>query len=362
MAFLYTEVPFMAKHIDFNFWAKVPNWLLAHRVAVSVLTFVSPLIVSSISNQTLAQTPNSERVDQLIQGLSNEDLLEQLNIVTALGNVNDREFSSETLDKLKLALVNPDWRVRSGAALVLSQKGGLLVKDALPTLVKTLQDPNWFVRSSAARAIGNIVAEDTGDSNGANTVIEAAKFSSYLVDALQDSDFSVRFSAATSLVKLNTKSAFIVSRLISNLSNTNDPQTRLVTAENLNNISTEVTPILPNLGRALKHGEPSVRALALETIGSISTDTSATLPYLIQGLQDPDWTVRSKAARAVVRIVTNLQEKSRANFFTASDLNAIDELQTIQQILQNPQNHFYNNEKAGVSLAINALQAASRNR
>ncbi|MBU7582048.1 MAG: HEAT repeat domain-containing protein [Nostoc sp. TH1S01] len=352
----------MAKHIYFSFWARVPNWLLAHRMAVSVLTFVSPFIVSSTSYKTLAQTPSGQRVDQLIQSFSNEDLLEQLNSATTLGNLNDRDFSSEALEKLKQALVNPDWRVRSGSALVLAQKGGVLVKDALPTLVKTLQDQNWFVRSSAARAIGNIVAEDTGDPNGANTVIEAAKFSSYLVDALQDQDFSVRFSAATALVKLNTKSSFIVSRLISNLSNTNDPQTRLATAENLNTISTEVTPILPSIAKALQHSEPSVRGLALETIGSIDTNTNATLPYLIQGLQDPDWTVRNKAARAIVRIVTNIQEKARANFFTTSDLNAIDELQTIQTILQNPQNHFYNNEKASVSLAINALQAAQRNK
>ncbi|GBE90575.1 HEAT repeat domain-containing protein [Nostoc cycadae] len=352
----------MAKHIYVSFWARVPNWLLAHRMAVTVLTFVSPFVVSGISYKTLAQTPNGQRVDQLIKSFSNEDLLEQLNTATTLGNLNDREFSSEALDKLQQALVNPDWRVRSGAALVLSQKGGVIVKNALPALVKNLQDENWFVRSSAARAIGNIIAEDTGDANGANTVIEAAKFSSYLVNALQDSDFSVRFSAATALVKLNTKSSFIVSRLISNLSNTDDPQTRLANAENLKTISNEATPILPNIGKALKHTEPSVRGLALETIGSIGTDTSATMPYLIQGLQDPDWTVRSKAARAIVRIVTNLQEKARGNFITASDINAIDELQTIQRIFQNPQNHFYNNEKGSVSLAIDALQAARRNR
>ncbi|MBE9209327.1 HEAT repeat domain-containing protein [Nostoc sp. LEGE 06077] len=352
----------MAKHIYLNFWARVPNRLLAHRLAVTVLTFVSPLVVSSISYKTLAQTPNGQKVDQLIQSFSNEDLLEQLNTATTLGNLNNREFSSETLEKLKLALVNPDWRVRSGAALVLSQKGGVIVKDALPTLVKNLKDENWFVRSSAARAIGNIVAEDIGDPNGANTVIESAKFSSYLVDALQDADFSVRFSAATALVKLNTKSSFIVSRLISNLSNTDDPQTRLTNAENLNTISSEVAPILPNIGKALQHGEPSVRGLALETIGSIGTDTSAVMPYLSQGLQDRDSTVRSKAARAILKIVTNLQEKARANFVTTSDFNAIDDLQNIQVILQNPSNHFYNNEKESVSLAINALQAARRNR
>ncbi|MCC5634845.1 HEAT repeat domain-containing protein [Nostoc sp. CHAB 5844] len=352
----------MAKHNYFSFWARVPNWLLAQRMAVTVLSFVSPFVVSSTSCKLLAQTPNEQKVDQLIQSFSNEDLLEQLNNATTLGNINDREFSRETLNKLKQALENPDWRVRSGAALVLSQKGGVITKDALPNLVKNLQDQNWFVRSSAARAIGNIVAEDNGDPNGANTVIESAQFSRYLVEALQDSDFSVRFSAATALVKLNTKSSFIVSRLISNLSNSNDPQARLATAENLNTISKEVAPVLPNIAKALKHGEPSVRGLALETIGSIGTDTNATMPYLVTGLQDPDWTVRSRAARSILRIVTNIQEKARANFVTTSDLNAIDDLQMIQRILQNPRNHFYNNEKESVSLAIDALQAARKNR
>lgn len=359
---MYIELQVMAKHIYSSFWARVPNWLLAHRIAVTVLSFVSPFIVSSTICETLAQTPNDQQVDQLIQSFSYEDLLEQLNGATTIGRINNREFSRETLDKLKQALESPNWRVRSGAALVLSQRGGAIARDALPNLVKNLQDQNWFVRSSAARAIGNIVAEDSGDPNGANTVIESAKFSSYLVDALQDSDFSVRFTAATALTRLNTKSSFIVSRLISNLSNSNDPQARLATAENLNTISSEVTPVLPSIAKALKHSEPSVRGLALETIGSIGTDTNATMPYLVEGLQDPDWTVRSKAARSILRIVTNIQEKARANFITTSDLNAIDDLQAIQKILQNPQNNFYNNEKESVSQAINALQAARKNR
>jgi HEAT repeat protein len=326
------------------------------------LSFVSPLVVSSVIYQSSAQTPNALRIDQSIETLSSENLLERLNISTAIGKLNDREFSQEALEKLKQALASPDWRVRSSAAIAFAQKGGVVAKDALPALVKNLRDENWFVRSSAARAIGNIVAQDTGDPSGSNTVIESAKFSSYLVDALQDSDFSVRFSAETALVKLNTKSSFTVSRLIANLSNTTDPQTRLATIENLKIISNDVNPIIPNIAKALKHSEPSVRGLAVETIGSIGADTSVVIPYFIQALQDPDAIVRSKAARTIVRVVTNLQDKARANYVTSSDLNAIDDLEVVQRILQNPQNHFYNNEKESVGLAINALQAARRNR
>nr|WP_228014726.1 HEAT repeat domain-containing protein [Fortiea sp. LEGE XX443] len=326
------------------------------------MSFVPPLIVSSIICKSSAQTSNTQRVDQLIESFNNEDLLEQLNIATTIGKLSTREFSRETLGKLQQALENPDWRVRSGAALVFSQKGGVVAKDALPTLVKNLQDQNWFVRSSATRAIGNIVAEDNGDSNSASVVVEAAKFSRYLVETLQDSDFSVRFSAATALIKLNTKSSFTISRLIANLNNTNDPQARVTTSENLKIISNEVALVLPSIAKALRNSEPSVRGLTLETIGSIGADTSSAMPYLVEGLQDSDWTVRSKAARTIVKIVTNLQEKARANSVSASDLNAIDDLQIIQRILQDPKNHFYNNEKESVSLTINALQAARKDR
>ncbi|QSJ17105.1 HEAT repeat domain-containing protein [Nostoc sp. UHCC 0702] len=345
----------MAKYTKLNFWNRIPYWLLASRIAVTMLGVVSPLAVASTG---WAQTTNQLNVDQLIQNFKNDDLLERLNTVTTLGNLRDEVFIREALAKLKQALKDPDWRVRSGAALALSQKGGGAIKDTLPSLVENLNDPYIFVRSSAARAIGSIAGEDNSDGTG-NISVEVARFAPYLINALQDPDFSVRINASVALVKLNSKSYLTVSRLITNLNNTDEP-TRITTAQTLNTISRQAASVAPNIAKALQYREPSVRGLAIQTIGSIGTDTKVAMPYLIQGLQDPDWSVRNLSARTVAIIAGNLQEKARANVLTQSDVNAIPEMEVALQILQNPQKGFYNNERETVGLSINALKAARR--
>lgn len=349
------KVKFVAKNIKLNFWNRIPYWLLASRIAITMLGVVSPLAVASTG---WAQTTNQLNVDQLIQNFKNDDLLERLNTVTTLGNLRDEVFIREALAKLNQALKDPDWRVRSGAALALSQKGGGAIKDTLPNLVENLNDPYIFVRSSAARAIGSIAGEDNSDGTG-NISVEAARFAPYLINALQDPDFSVRINASVALVKLNAKSYLTVSRLITNLNNTDEP-TRITTAQTLNTISRAAANVAPNIAKALQYPEPSVRGLAIQTIGSIGTDTKVAMPYLIQGLQDPDWSVRNLSARTVATIAGNLQEKARANVLTQSDVNAIPEMEVALQILQNPQKGFYNNERETVGLSINALKAARR--
>lgn len=347
----------MTKHSNLNFWNKIPYWLLASRIVVTMLGVISPLVVA---NTGWTQTTNQLNVDQSIENLKNDDLLERLNTVTELGNLRDDVFIRQALPRLRQALKDPDWRVRSGAALALSQKGGGAIKDTLPSLVDNLKDPYTLVRSSAARAIGSIVGEDNGDGTG-NISVEVARFAPYLIDTLQDPDFSVRINASVALVRINAKSYLTVSRLITNLNNTDDP-TRIATAQTLNTISRQAASVTPNIAKALQYPEPSVRGLAIQTIGSIGPDAKVAMPYLIQGLQDPDWSVRNLSARAVATIAVNLQEKARANVLTQSDINAIPEMETALRILQNPQKGFYNNERETVNVAINALRAARRNR
>ncbi|KAB0239985.1 TIR domain-containing protein [Microcystis aeruginosa EAWAG127a] len=147
-------------------------------------------------------------------------------------------------------------------------------------LNQALEDSDWFVRWNAAEALGNI---------GSETAIPG------LLKALKDSDWSVRSSAALALGNIGSETA--IPGLLKALEDS-DRFVRGKAAEALGKISSETA--IPGLLKALEHSDVYVRWKAAEALGKIGSETA--IPGLLKALEDSNKDVRMYAAEALGKI------------------------------------------------------------
>ncbi len=348
-------IPYMTviKSTNLNFWAKTRLLRLAPYMAIVLLQITSPLFFNNVS---WARTVTDDKIEKLIRDLKTNDFLTNSNISVELGNLGEA-----AVPRLIIALRDKDPRVRSGASLALGLIGGQSAKKGLHQLIDNLEYPDARVRSSAARAIGSIVAERNLEAFTGNEVIDAINFAPKLIHALSDQELSVRINASSALIMINNKASLITANLISNLDPSNiDVSQRSLAIVALRKIRYRANSVVPKITSFLSSQDPSVRSLAISTLGSIGADAKLTLPHIVKALKDPDSSVRSNASRVLVKVATSIQEKARVNYLFSSDVNAIAQLEQGLNILLNSDNHFYNNEKESVRLAINALRIKKR--
>ena len=147
-------------------------------------------------------------------------------------------------------------------------------------LNQALEDSDWFVRWNAAEALGNI---------GSETAIPG------LLKALEDSDRFVRGKAAEALGKISSETA--IPGLLKALEHS-DVYVRWKAAEALGKIGSETA--IPGLLKALEDSNKDVRMYAAEALGKISSETA--IAGLLKALKDSDVYVRWNAAFALGEI------------------------------------------------------------
>jgi len=132
-----------------------------------------------VAIRTLGKSGNPRAVAPLIALLGNAHRGTREHAVRALG-----ALGVVAVEPLILALDDPDWHVRTGAAVALRIIGD---ERAIEPLIKMLGDRNRFVRREAAKSLGRI-----GDAR----VVEP------LIHVLRDQDTGVRGKAVTALGRL----------------------------------------------------------------------------------------------------------------------------------------------------------------
>ncbi len=147
-------------------------------------------------------------------------------------------------------------------------------------LNQALKDSDWGVRWSAAYALGNI---------GSETAIPG------LLKALEDSDKDVRKNTAEALGKIGSETA--IPRLLKALEDS-DGYVRKNAAQALGKIGSETA--IPGLLKALEDSDKDVRKNTAEALGNIGSETA--IPRLLKALEDSDGYVRSNAAEALGKI------------------------------------------------------------
>ncbi len=147
-------------------------------------------------------------------------------------------------------------------------------------LNQALKDSDWGVRWSAAYALGNI---------GSETAIPG------LLKALEDSDKDVRKNTAEALGKIGSETA--IPRLLKALEDS-DGYVRKNAAQALGKIGSETA--IPGLLKALEDSDKDVRKNTAEALGKIGSETA--IPRLLKALEDSDGYVRSNAAEALGKI------------------------------------------------------------
>lgn len=194
--------------------------------------------------------------------------------------VEPRELTSAERREALLDLKSPNWGPRQGAAARLA-----LAKPAEPrgeivrALIEALQDSQWSVRQNAARALG---------SWGAGDAVTP------LIKLLADKEFSVRWTALEALGKLKDPQG--TAALAAHLAVNPDLQPA---AQALQAVG---TPAETAVAAVLKSPDPEVRRQGCRILQAIATTNS--VPALESALADNDPFVPMLAREALRRIET----------------------------------------------------------
>jgi len=132
-----------------------------------------------VAIRSLGKSANPRAVAPLVALLGDTDRDTREHAVRALGSLG-----AVAVEPLIQALADPDWHVRTGAAVALRIIGD---PRAIEPLIRSLSDGNRFVRRDAVKSLGRI-----GDPRAVDPLIRA----------LQDQDSGVRARAATALGRL----------------------------------------------------------------------------------------------------------------------------------------------------------------
>jgi HEAT repeat protein len=208
-------------------------------------------------------------------------------------------FQRSDLPNLLEALHDEDWTRREEAAKSLREQAQLLKGKATPTLVKTLsdalQDSDWFVRWAVAETLAWIADKSSVPA---------------LTGLLGDPSWTVRVAAVRALAEI--RDTVCIAALTTALKDEAHP-VREVAAEALGIIGSP--DALPALVDALGNSEPFVKRAVIEALGAIGDPTP--VPQLLDLLHDDEvhlrWSTaealgRMKDARAVPALIERLED------------------------------------------------------
>ncbi|CAE7804942.1 mpeV [Symbiodinium sp. CCMP2456] len=217
------------------------------------------------------------KLQALVKNFSSDEHV-QIQAAKALGSIR-REATEEVLPELVKALHDSDDAVRGRAAEAL----GFLGKEAsgaVPELLKAMRNSTWAL-SKASHALGSIGKE-------AKEVVLPQ-----LLDALDDSDTSVRKGAVSALGDMGEEAKEGAPKLMKALHDS-DGTVRIYAAGALEKLGTEA---LGKLAKNVHHYEPWVREHALRALTSIGKEAKEAVPELVDALDDPHFEVRASAAQ-----------------------------------------------------------------
>ncbi|MFN6235957.1 HEAT repeat domain-containing protein [Microcystis sp.] len=175
-------------------------------------------------------------------------------------------------------------------------------------LSQALKDSDWGVRRSAAEALAEIGTETA---------------TAGLLKALEDSDWYVRWKAAEALANIGTETS--IAGLVKALEDS-DYDVSGSAAEALGKIGTETATA--GLLKALEHSDDYVRKNAAFALGNIGSEKA--IPVLLKALKDSDESVRGNAAFALAKIgsETAIAELLKALEHSDNALEALTEIET----------------------------------
>lgn len=165
-------------------------------------------------------------------------------------------------------------------------------RKAIPALVEALKDTDKTVRWAAAAALGNI----PGDMRVAVPA---------LIEALQDQDEMVRERAASSLGRIGQNPELAVPALLGALK---DEDTRGYALDALIKFGPAAKAAVPVLIALLKEDDPYLPWYAAQVLGAIGSDAQAAAPALTDKLRATDDQIRLEAADALAKIGRNQME------------------------------------------------------
>jgi HEAT repeat protein len=214
-------------------------------------------------------------IENAIKSLDSVNLDGRREAIKLLFGINQSTSREVLLSALKKHPLND---VRSCIASGLGEDRN---RDAIPGLIEALGDTDKSVRKSAAEALGKI-----GDRDAVPVLMES----------LRDPDNSVRGYAAEALGKIGGKDT--VPKLMEILIDP-DNSVKEKAAEALGEIVDKDE--VPRLIEALKDTDIYVREVAAWCLGKIGD--KAAVAGLMEALRDPDNSVKEKAAEALGEIV-----------------------------------------------------------
>src|ERR1019366_5729632 len=199
------------------------------------------------------------------------------------------DFISRDLRDLK----DKNATVRARAADSLGNNATEQTRKAIPALVEALKDTDESVRGAAAFALGNI----PGDRQVAVPA---------LVKALQDENGSVRNYAAKSLGMIGQSPELAVPALVGALKD--DRDSRYFTTDALIKFGPAARTAVPDLIVLLKGNDPYLPSYAAKVLGAIGPHAQAAAPTLARMLSATNDQDRLEAADALAKIGRNRLE------------------------------------------------------
>ncbi len=199
------------------------------------------------------------------------------------------KMSEEQITKLvDLGLHDPSPAVRSSTLFVL---GGLpkFLQSRLEPLIGSLSDPDVGVRKNAVTLLAKL------DKKGITSEMMQG-----CVQALRDSDTSVRMAATDSVKALGMTEDSVREALSANL--VDDLNLLPQTLEALAGFGGKAAASIPTIAQLVSHEKPAVRIAALNALSAIEKDAHQLVGRLMESLEDENWEVRQCAAAALGKL------------------------------------------------------------
>ncbi len=295
---------------------------------------------------TLGELAAASAVAPLINALKDEEVEVRENAARALGKIGD----DAAVPGLQKALQQPASEIRAAAAWALCKIGTI---GAISPLFQTLQASNPTLdRGDIAERLGKLgmpgsladllrllrSAEATQRSQAAHLLglSGASEATQPLVTALQDESWSVKYEAATALVKFDPT---VVLPKVETVFAEADASGREILINALGNAGG--TWLLPLLRRGIVDAAPEVRRSAAQKLSNM--EPSEALPLLISAMNDPEPPVREAAAYALGNIglpqgtqalIQALQEPTTTQSTVITALGQIGSTEAVPALIQ----------------------------
>ncbi len=201
-----------------------------------------------------------------------------------------------TLPTVACGVNDPDVLVRRASIDVLELLGETAKLESA-ALVQALDDSDLYVRWSAARTLGNLAPVDP------ERAVPA------LAKLLNDVDMDVRYASAESLRRYGPKAQEATPTLVGVINHA-DPGTGVAAMRALQGIGVSSGLAIPELISALAAPQAGVREAAAQFLGKFGPDARDAMGALRHTLNDEDSGVRRAAGDALLAILESGKERS----------------------------------------------------